>query len=41
MAQTLVLLVLIVNICGGEVSRAAPRLLPKVLAEVIWKKTLS
>lgn len=27
------------DICSGEVSRVAPRLLPKVLAEVIWKKT--
>lgn len=44
MAQTLVLLVLIMNICslpqwGSFYSY--PRLLPEALAEVNWKKTLS
>lgn len=41
MAQTLYLLVLIVAICSGEILRAAPGLLSKVLAGVIWKKTPS
>lgn len=41
MAQTLFLLVLIMDSCSGEILRAAPRLLSKVLAGVIWKKTPS
>lgn len=41
MAQTLFLLVLILDICSGEILKAAPGLLSKVLAGVIWKKTPS
>lgn len=45
MAQSLVFLVLIMSIHvvshSGEVPIAAPRLLPEVLAEVNWKKTLN
>lgn len=45
MAQTLVFLVLIMNICtvshSGEIPVVAPRLLPEVLTEVNGKKTLN